>query len=75
MTKTYLQLFEEQHSLDSIKQLSISMWFDLGLQALELNLRSQPASLHAEYLSKPSGSSKLDMMADYIKVYTHINTR
>lgn len=59
----YLQLLDEMHSLPSIQQLPIPMSSALGLQAVEENLwRSMVLKLGN--LSRPSGSSKLDIVAE-----------
>lgn len=61
-SRTYVQLLEELHSLPSIRQLLISISSTLGLQAVEVQCWSLPITLNLGMLSRPKGSSKLDIL-------------
>lgn len=64
----YLQLLEELQLLPSIQQLPIPMSSALGRQEPEENLWIRSMVLKLGNLSKPRGSSKLDIVeADSIR--------
>lgn len=72
---SYLQLLDELQVLPSIQQFPIPISSTLGRQAPDENLWILSIVLMLGNLSKPSGSSKLDMIEVEVNSKTGMNAQ